>query len=199
MVTKQLTVKLNATQKELNEVKNSLGGLPETIKSQKEYLVATDLASLMAMRIKNATTACKFFTDPLTAQVKDVKAQFNSIIEPAEQLLVAVKERMKTFYISEQARLDEEQKKIEASAMSNATPEQENISVPVVNDIKTQAGNFGSSTARKVQKWRVMDETMIPAAYMMPNDAEITKAMRQGLSVAGVEYYFDVVMATRTK
>lgn len=196
---KQLSTKLLAVEHEFATSMTTIAGLPSTIESQADFKIATDLAALLSMQIKNATTACKFFTDPLSAEVKEIKASFNTLIEPAEILMAQIKTRMNAFYAIEQARLNEEQKKIEQNALANAGKDVENVSVPVVNDIKTQQGNFGSSTARKIKKWRVTDEAKVPRKYLMIDDAGVTAAMRQGIAVDGVEYYEEISMAIRTK
>lgn len=177
----------------------ALAKVPASIDSMSQYKVATDAATALTLRVKNATTAMKYYVDPKMQEVKEIKSKFAAIIDPAAELLTQVKDRMKVFLIAEQARKDKEQLAIEAKAIAGATEGEESVNVPVVNNIKTQSGNLGTSTGRTIKKWRVVNEALIPRQYLVVNEAEITKAMRMDIVVPGVEFYSDISMTIRAK
>lgn len=171
--------------------------VPPVIKSMVDYTKATDAASELTINLKNATTVLKYYIDPKMQEVKATKALFQEFMGPAEELLAQVKDRMKVFLVAEQGRRDAEQLKLDQEAVANAPDDTSVVSVPVVNNIKTQHGALGTSTGRKIKKWRVLDETKIPRQYLVVNEAEITKAMRLDIAIPGIEFYLDTSIAIR--
>src|SRR3990167_373589 len=168
--------------------------MPKSIESIEEYRQATDVLAFLGAQSKIIDNAYKYHAGPLKDQLAKVKADFGQYLMPLAELEVQVKSLMKPFIIAEQERKDKEQAKLERSAMK-ANKNDAMVSVPVVNEINTQRGKFGSSTARKVVKWRVKNESKVPDKYWVLDDIAIGKAISDGKDIPGIEKYFDVSIA----
>lgn len=189
--------KSKAENKEVSVVVKRFAVLPATIVSMEQYKVATDIASILKMRIKNIETATDYFVDPLKAEIAEYKALFNDALTNAKNTLTFVKERMGVFMVAEQERADREQKRLEKAAMK-ANKGDAVVMVPVVNDVKTQRGTLGTSTMRDLPRYRVLDDKKIPKKYWMLDDAAIKAAQKAGVAIPGVEYYMEKSVTIRT-
>lgn len=159
-----------------------------------EYRQATDVLAFLGAQTKIIDNAYKYYAGPLKDQLAKVKADFGQYLMPLAELESQVKGLMKPFIIAEQERKDKEQAKLERQAMKG-NKNDAMVTVPVVNEVSTQHGKFGSSTARKVVKWRVKNESKIPDKYWVLDDIAIGKAIREGKDIPGIEKYFDVNIA----
>lgn len=171
--------------------------LPATIDTIEDYRKATDILAFVGMRTKAIDMVYKYYYAPAKAKADEIKAKFSEFMLPLAQLEATVKDKMKPFILAEQARADAEQAKIEKAAMKKNKGDAM-IMVPVVNDIKTQKGNFGTSTAKKLPRWRVKNESKIPDKYWMLNEVLIGQDNRAGKEIPGIEKYFDISISKRS-
>ena len=59
-------------------------------------------------------------------------------------------------------------------------------------------GEVGKASIWEVKKIRIMDETMIPREYLVPNMTLITESiLRKGLSISGIETYVEKQIVSR--
>lgn len=174
------------------EIQSLLVGQPvSVITSQNDYSKAGDLAKLIQNKIKQIEDKRLQYTRPLDESKRMIMADFKSITEPLENLVFEIKEKMIIWHKAEQKRLDEEQKRIEIEAMAKLKSENKaEVSVPVVNEIKTQRGDFSTSNIRKVWKWRIVSFSKLGDEFKTTNDIYINQKVREGVrQIEGLEIY----------
>lgn len=168
--------------------------MPKTVENLEDYKKATDCLAFIGMRTKAIDALYKYHYAPVQAKAKQMKADYAKFMNPLTELEVMVKERMKAWMLAEQKKKDEEQKRLEERALKNNKTDAM-VKVPVVNNIAHQEGDYGSSTARKVLKWRVIDEDKIPRKYLVIDSVAVNQAVRAGKQISGIEVYDDITIA----
>ena len=169
------------------------------ITTKEEYTQAGDVIKAINNKIKNIEAKRVDYTKPLLDQKKKIDDDFKAAMKPLEELVKEIKSKMLDWSREEQKRLDEEQIRIEAEAMSKAKEENTSeVVVPIVNNIKSQRGEASTSTIKKVWKWKITDETKVPREYLVVNDKALNEAMKNGeRRIDGVEFYQEEQMSIR--
>lgn len=168
--------------------------LPTEITSMEEYQMATDLGSQISSARKEIEKYRDFFAKPHYKVYKEIRKKFEPFIKDLEAKEKKMKSVMLAWHKEEQKRRDEEQARIEAEAIANAEEGQE-VSVEVVNDIKTVEGGAGKSQVRTLKKWRVKDITLVPSDYLEVNKSMMNEAVKKGIVPSGIEVYEEETMA----
>ena len=171
-----------------------------TINTREQYVSSGDILKQIKNRIKSLEEQRVSYTRPLDESKKKIMSDFKEVIEPLEQLEGRIKSSMIVWASAEQKRLDEEQKKIEAEAIKNATINKvSEIVVPVVNtSVKTQRGTVSTNTIVKRWVYRIVDEMKIPREYLAADTSKIWQAVRGGVrNIEGTEIYQEDTLVTR--
>ena len=170
------------------------------ITSKEEYTGAADTLKQIQNKIKKLEEKRLEYTRPLDESKKKITADFKSVIEPLEQFVNEVKKKMLVWAKAEQARLDQEQKKIEAEALEKAKVEHKSeVQVPIVNNtVKTQRGESTTTSIKKVWKWKIVDQNKVPRDYLCVDSPAIVQAIRSGVRfIEGLEIYQEEDLSIR--
>ena len=170
------------------------------ISSNDQYTQAGDTLKVVQNRIKKLEEKRKEYTQPLDESKKRIMADFQSISKPLEEFVGNVKTEMIKWARAEQQRKDEEQKKLEAEALTKAKAEgKSEVEVAIVNqEVKTQRGDVSTTTVKKVWKAEVINETEVPREYLTVNQVVINQAVRDGVrKIPGVRIYQDEQISIR--
>lgn len=169
------------------------------ITTSDEYTGAGDLVKQVENKIKKVEEKRKEYTKPLDDLKKTIMADFKQISEPLEKFVNEVRGKMLSWYKEDQIRKDAEQKAIEEKAMEEAKKnKQSEVIVPIVNDIKTQRGDVSTTTVKKIWKWEITDESLVPREYLCVNGPAITQAIRDGVkTIEGLRIYQEESIAIR--
>jgi len=169
------------------------------INNNEDYLKAGDTVKSIRLRIQSIDSKRKEWTKPLDEAKKRIMEDIKTLIEPLEKLEKDIKDRMIIFYKIEQNRLNEEQKRIEEEAKNRIIESGElEAIVPVVNDIKTQNGEFAKTTVRKVWVYEIEDLDKIPKEYWIIDEKLIKEAIRNGArKIDGLKIYQKENITTR--
>lgn len=173
-----------------NEVSAMILGTSE-ITSQAEYTNAADYVKALNTKLEALEERRKEWTRPMLEAKKRIDADFQKFERIIEDEILAVKTAMLIWQRGEQKRLDAEQKKIDEAAAEQlkATGELE-VSVPVVNNIKTQRGGNSTATIHKVWTFDIPDMDNVPREYCTPDMAKIRLAISAGVrEIKGVRIY----------
>lgn len=150
--------------------------------------------------IKDASKAVKKQKEEMTkpimsglASIRDFFKKFESPLEVAEK---TVKEKLLAFQDIEDARILKEQSRVEARVEKGTMrPDTAADKIAAIEATKTEKP--ATMQVRKIKKVRVMDETMVPVEYMLPNMPKITEAvLRQGIAIPGCELYEEKSIAS---
>lgn len=182
-------VNLQPLQEEVDLILNSQTSI--SIGSQEDYGRAGDIVKMLSGKIKFIEDKRLEYTRPLDESKRLIMADFKKITEPLEKAHDEIKTAMLMWYKAEKIRLDAEQKRIEAEAMANLKAENKaEVAVPVVNDIKTQRGDFSTSNVRKTWKWRIVAFSKLGDEFKTTNDVYINSKIREGVrQIEGLEIY----------
>ena len=176
-----------------NEVDQFLYDFQEVkITNQDQYTQAGDTVKQIQMKIKKIESKRLEYTRPLDESKRLIMDDFKKITEPLEEFVSELKNKMLAWYKLEQARLNEEQKKLEQEALAKAKAEHKaEVQVPVINNqLKTQRGDVATISIKKVWKYRIVDETKIPRQYLTLDTAKVTQAIRDEVRIIdGLEIY----------
>src|SRR3989304_9435160 len=82
--------------------------------NQDDYSRAGDIMKLCKNKLKSLEEERKTYTQPLDKSKKLIMAKFNETIEPIEKYVEKISDVMGVWYTAEEARRDEEQKRLEA-------------------------------------------------------------------------------------
>lgn len=132
------------------------------------------------------------------AKQRAIEAEQRAKAEAARQaaLQASEAERKKLLAEAEVA----ERKASAAAVKVEAKTEQAAASIAPVVQVASVAQKVAGVTTVKVWKWRVTDETLVPRSFLVLDEAKLTKyarAMRNGVPVAGIEFYSEDSLSSR--
>jgi len=183
----------------------------------KDEIVRCDVGNLMR-EVAHMSKQLDVVSKQLKQPAKDYVEQIDFKINPCLDSLEIAKEAYKTSVIAwdnkkmellrvaeiervakEKERLLEEQILAEMEGKKAEVRHIERVSEAlevkeIKNIIKEEAAGV---TIRKIKKFRIVDEKLIPKDYLLVNETKIRKAMHANLAVEGVEYYDEQTTSVR--
>lgn len=179
--------------KELQPIANE--ALQLKVKSHGDLLVATDLLSRLNQFNDRIVEERERITKPLNEALKVERSRW----KPLEGFCLDGIEHIRSEMSSYQTKIVAEQKKKEqaiADKLSAGTIDLDKA-VKAIEKIKTPEKNIvgkdGDVQFRETKKFEVMDVTMLPVDYLLPNEELIRKALKEGVELPGVRYYTEMV------
>lgn len=161
------------------------------VSTQEQYDSALEEGKRIKSFLDSVKKRKEEITKPMYASYKSVLSLFGAIEDPAEKSLSLIKRKMTDHYRLEQEKAVTAVERL-ADRVIKGTMKQETairkmdeIQTPI-QTIKTESA---TGTMRKVQKWRVVDKSLIPLIFMDPNMVAIKQAFKSGQPVPGVEQY----------
>ena len=161
------------------------------VTSQAEYDAASDFIKQAKTTINIVEAKRKRYTVPLDEMKKSVMEKKNAIVKPLEDFIIKLGDMQLAWYKQEQARVAEEQKRIDAEALEKAKLEhQSEVQVPVLEVAKTARTGFSTATVKKFWTFKVVDQSKVPAEFLWVNEDAVKTAINDGArSIAGLEIY----------
>lgn len=158
------------------------------ISNQEEYTQAGDVMKLCKNKIKEIDEERKLYTQPLDESKKRIMAKAKSITEPLEKYVEKISKAMGEWYLAEEKRRQEEQKKLEEQAIKEAG-DSPDVIVPIVESVKTTRGQVSTTTGIKYNDFEIVDEALIPREYLMVDESKIKEAINKGgvKSISGIK------------
>jgi len=192
-------------EKQLVEIKQQVSIVQQSanalvVEDQKGMSLATDILHNVSQAEKYVIEQKEAITRPLMASLAKVRDLFRPVESNLADAKKIIKSKMLEFSILESDRIEKEQARISArvakGTMKNETAASKLEALGEVN--AGSQGEVGKSSIREVRKIRIIDETVIPYEYMMPNLPKITEAIiRQGLTISGCELYVEKQIVSR--
>ena len=179
------------TNKQMMKLQDKASSL--TLKSPEDVQVAADLLETIKAAEKTITGRKEEITRPLMRSLASVRDLFKPIELTLENAKKVTKAKVIAYQTVEAERIQKEKDKIEAKVQKGTL--RVSTAIDKLEALKPVA-TTGSMKTRTITKVRVMDETMIPIEYMLPNMPKITEAvLRQGIEIPGVEKYSEKIIA----
>jgi len=184
------------------------------------YLASAEDLKQIKAQIKAIEDYRKSITDPINEQIKRIKAFFdvpiNKLKEAEEVIKGAIlkyQKEQERIRLEEQARLREEAEKFRLELEQKAKKLEEQGKTEKAEEIKQQAETIitpvlANDTVKvagiskmKVWKYRIVDESLIPREYLIPNEkmlTQIAKSTKGALKIPGVEFYCEETIAAKS-
>ena len=188
---------------EIVEYKKTLATLHEAvtglvIETQEHMAGAADLLHAIKQGEKTITVRKEEITRPLMDALASARDLFAPLILGCKEAETVLKYKMKTYMDKEEARVALEKSRIE-KRLDKGTMRQD-TGIAKLEDLSkttaTTSGQTGTVKSRMVTKLRVVDESVIPREYLVPDMKKIGEAvLHEGKSVPGVEKYQERVVA----
>lgn len=145
------------------------------------------------------------FVDPLNKQVKQINEEFKKHTQPIEEIDDLLREKLIDYRRQLSVQLGRgltAQDVLKSIEGKTATPG-EALELPVLQSEVVLPSTVicpqGEVIFRKVKKWRVKDENLIPRDYLSINEKKINEAVREGREIPGIEVYYDDEVAVKVE
>lgn len=168
------------------------------IQNQETYQHYGDVMKLCKNKIKQVDEERKAHTDPLERLKKDWIAEAKAITEPIQKYVDRIASEMDKYFRIEQARIAEENKRLEAEAIANAKPTDTDIIVPVVESIKTTRGDLSTTTMREDWLFEMINPDEVDRSLCSPDSKKIQALIDSGVrEIKGVKIFNKFIPISR--
>lgn len=150
------------------------------VTNQDEYAHWGDVLKLCKNKVKEVEEERKNYTKPLDEAKARLMEKEKSITTPIKEYMARIEAKMTAWFLEEDKKRQEEQKRLEEEAVANAKPEDTDILVPVVESAKTVRSTVATTSAIKYNEYEVLDEMEVPREYLMLDDKKIKEAINKG-------------------
>lgn len=164
-----------------------------SIDGKLELDFAVELLSELNRWSDNVKSDKERMTIPLNEALKEIRSKYKPVEEMLEQSIGSVRLKMSQYQAKViQARKDAEDKLLARVGEGKGSIKLETAikkldETEAVN--KTVGSDSGSVTFIEVEKFEVLDVTLLPPQYILANEPEIRQAMKRGERLPGVRYY----------
>lgn len=172
-----------------------------TITNGKNMEVASEFLANLTKKLKAIAAEKEKVTKPLALALKNERARWSPIEDTLEEA-IAVTRRKMTDYQTEASRIaDEAAAKVAARVGEGKGKLKPETAVAKIKEIDTPDSHIETSTGSvafmTVKRFEVLDLSLVPLQYHLPNETLIREAMRNGEQLAGVRYYEEKVPKNR--
>lgn len=192
-------------EREIAEFKTQVSGPQEranslVIESEEDSNKAADILHEISDIEKMVTARKEAITRPLMASLASVRDMFKPLETACADAKKTIKGKIMAWQTLEEERIEKEKNRIE-SRVEKGTMRADTAAGKLENlgeAPKTAKGSVGKVQTRIVPKVRVVDETLIPREYLVPDMTAITNAViREGKQIPGIERYEEKTLVSR--
>lgn len=178
------------------------------IKSEAEVALATEFLGVVKARVKRVEEIRKFFVNPLNEQVKRINTLFKGVSDPLTAIETKVKSAMSSYRWEEEKKAREEEERLrklqEKKNEKRAEAGKElDLSIKTVERAEqTVTTATGSSTAKKIWKYEVVDINQVPRELLRCEikHANVMAKIDEGVrDISGLRIYEDFNISVRAK
>lgn len=169
------------------------------IKTPEDFETGVELGNKIKLVSKAVTQRKEAITKPLNEALKSARELFRPLENDLATAETELKSKMLTFKEEERKAIAETQAKAEARVEKGTMKEetakkkvQEAQANATEKTVKTESG--AKATEKFVTEYVIVDESLIPREFLVPDMAKIKEAMKSGQPVAGVEARKKAVM-----
>lgn len=172
----------------------------------------TEMLTLAAVTQKRVEEARRSITDPLKRQAKDIEDAVRPLVSALETLIQTGKAKVITWQRGERDRVERERQERErqerealAAAQAQAVETGGPVAVaavppPVQDAPRGVRTDYGTASLTQTWDFEVVDASLIPAAFLIPNEQAIRGAVRGGTrSIPGVRIFQRDGIAVRAR
>lgn len=180
---------LPTIQKALTPVQKQIAKL-EVI-SEKSLIIATEYLSRINQYLDTLTEEKETLTTSHSQALKEIRAKY----KPAEEAATLAKTAVNAKILQYTKNLNEQFQAEKEAYLNPPTGNKSSLDNATRSPVKlTKVPTSASSTSGSIsfinsEDFEVMDITMLPHEYIMPNDVLIRKAMKESIRLPGVRYF----------
>ena len=167
------------------------------IETAEHYASAVDIVSRLKKTGSEIKKTKESITKPLNESLRNVRAVFAPLEQQFKNAEFIIKGKLLDHKrkVDEEARIKEEKiaKRVEEGKLKLETGEKKMEEIERVET--TTRGKVGTVQVRKVRKMRIIDESLIPRNYLVPNTVAIRRDALKGIKIAGVEVFEEETLA----
>jgi len=193
-------------QKEVAEYNNQISLVVEkaeglTIVSEEDMVVASDVLDEVKKVEKSIVDRKKEITGPLMTALASARSLFKPLESGHKEAKGIIKEKMLDYTVAEEERIEVEKervvKRVEKGTMRVDT------GIKKMEDIgdtpKSFEGTNSKTSIKKITKLRIIDESLIPREYLIPDLKKLTEAvLKNKIEVAGTETFIEKSIVGRS-
>jgi hypothetical protein len=141
-------------------------------------------------------------TRPLMTALASARDLFKPLELGHTEAKKTIKAKMLDYTVAEEERIEKEKARVVARVEKGTMKVETGVSkLETIGTLaKSFDGDSSKTTIRKVTKVRIMDETLIPREYLVPDMTKITEAvLKQKITVPGVDTYEEKSIASRSR
>jgi len=176
-------------EKELKEYKSQVSFVQKAaddlvVTSKEDLEKGAELLNAVIKVEKVITERKNAITKPLMASLASIRDLFKPLEAGPAEAKKTIKAKMLDYTIAEEERVDKEKARVEARVEKGTM--RTDTAIKKLEDI----GDAPKTNLRKVTKVRIVDESLLPREYLIPNLTAITEAvLKQKINVPGTEVY----------
>lgn len=169
-----------------------------SIKTPDDMKWATEQLSQLNRYADTVKNRKEEITKPLNAALKSARALFSTVEAKLDTGIATLRSAMGAYQLEAEQAAQRKEEKIAARVgegkgflkPETAVRKMEGLEKPQTS-IQTDSG---SVKFRDVKKFEVMDVTMLPHEYVLPNESLIRKATAEGIELQGVRYWIEKIV-----
>ena len=135
-------------------------------------------------------------TKPINDGLKKINQLFKQVLQPLDEADGIFALKIMTYKRQEAERIAKKQKELE----SQVKKEEKKLSKELGQKITMPIPQVQSTleiTTRTDTKWRLISLVRVPDEYKMLDETKITKAVRSGIKIPGIEIYQEEILVRR--
>jgi hypothetical protein len=160
-----------------------------TINNQETLEQATSILSQLNKNLDILTAHKEGKTLPLNAALKSIRADYKPLETQLTDAITSIKNSITTYVGKQIKEAAELQARILAdgrTSLETKITKLAEVDNSGTDKVQTAQGSVSFVT---VKKWRIKDESLIPRAFLIPNEDAIKQAMKEQSPIPGVEFY----------
>jgi len=184
--------------------------LSREIKSDQDMIPATDDLAVIARLKKSIEEKRKEYVDPIRHHLDSVNNAFKEFTAPLTEADQVNRDKIKSYRAEvERKRQEAEEtnrmaqevarRQAEQSGTGEFTVDLTPVEVPEV--ARRVYTGMGSTSTQKVYKWEVVDLSLVPRDYLIPNAAligNVVRASKGTISIPGIKIYSEDAIRVNT-
>lgn len=182
-------------EKELNPILEKAKLL--SIKNPDDMKIATEELSKLNLAKDKVIEKMETITQPAKATIKAAGAIWKPFIVMAKEAIENIREKMSEYQTAETIRVREEEGKISDRTGDGKGKLKFETAVRKIGEIDRPAdkvvSDSGSLNFREDKQFEIIDVTMLPHEFILPNEIKIRAVMMVGTELPGVRYFMKMV------
>ena len=138
--------------------------------------------------------------EALDGQIDYLKTQIATYTIEQEEIAAKKQAEFNRIAAEKQKKIDDARAKAEAAGKEFEEPQIPEVAAELAEQVDTTLrATGGTSSVRKIPKVRILDESLIPRDYLVPDLVKINRDVKANIKVAGCELYYEPTVSVRGK